>query len=193
MVALTVHRDAPSVRREKGKTVKSRVRLIAGATLVVASVLAATAGVSLASGHDRTVYRADVMAGVTAPYTGANGTAIRDIHGGGAPWVIAESDIRLRESGRIDVEVEGLVIDPAFPNPAVAGINPVQSQEVIVSCLSTDANGAAVTINTPSNTFTVDRAGNGEARLMVNLPSPCFAPVVFVASAGGAWFAVSGA
>jgi len=28
---------------------------------------------------------------------------------------------------------------------------------------------------------------------MVDLPHPCFAPVVFVASAGGAWFAVSGA
>jgi len=27
---------------------------------------------------------------VEAPYTGANGTAIRDIHGGGAPWVIAD-------------------------------------------------------------------------------------------------------
>jgi len=27
----------------------------------------------------------------------------------------------------------------------------------------------------------------------VDPPHPCFAPVVFVASAGGAWFAVSGA
>jgi len=106
----------PSARREKGKNVKSRIRLIAGATLVVASVIAGTAGVTLASGHDQTVYRADVMVGVSAPYTGANGTAIRDIHGGGAPWVIADADIRLRASGRIDVEVEGLVIDPAFPN-----------------------------------------------------------------------------
>jgi len=173
--------------------VKSRTRLIAGAALVVASITGATAGVALASGHDATVYRADVMVGVSAPYTGATGTAIRDIHGGGAPWVIAEADIRLRASGRIDVEVEGLVIDPNFPNPAVAGINPVQSQKVIVSCLSTDATGAATTVNVSSDTFTVDRAGNGEARLMVELPHPCFAPVVFVASAGGAWFAVSGA
>jgi hypothetical protein len=182
----------PSARREKGKNVNSRIRLIAGATLVVASVIAGTAGVTLASGHDQTVYRADVMVGVSAPYTGAAGTAIRDIHGGGAPWVIADADIRLRASGRIDVEVEGLVIDPAFPNPAVAGINPVASQKVIVSCLSTEA-GAAVTVNVSSDTFTVDPAGNGEARLMVDLPHPCFAPVVFVASAGGAWFAVSGA
>jgi hypothetical protein len=183
----------PSARREKGKNVRSRIRLIAGATLVVASVIAGTAGVTLASGHDQTVYRADVMVGVSAPYTGATGTAIRDIHGGGAPWVIADADIRLRASGRIDVEVEGLVIDPAFPVAAIAGTNPVASQKVIVSCLSKDATGAATTVNVSSDTFTVDPAGNGEARLMVDLPHPCFAPVVFVASAGGAWFAVSGA
>jgi len=173
--------------------VKSRVRIIAGAALVAATVIAGTAGVSLASGKDHTVYRADVMVGVSAPYTGALGTAIRDIHGGGAPWVIADADIRLRASGRVDVEVEGLVIAPNGP-PAVAGTNPALTQKVIVSCLSTDANGAPVTINRSTNTFGVDADGNGEATLMVEggLPSPCFAPVVFVASAGGAWFAVSG-
>jgi len=172
--------------------VKSRVRVIAGATLVAAAVLAGTAGVSLASGHDGTVYRADVMAPVTAPYTGA-ANPIRGINGGGVPWVISEASIKLRQSGRVDVEIEGLVIDPAVPLP-VAGTNPVANMKVTVSCLTTVA-GAPATTSTSTDTFTVDRAGNGEARLMVNLPSPCLAPVVFVTAgaAGGPWFAVSGA
>ncbi len=62
-------------------------------------------------------------------------------------------------------------------------------------CLSTDATGAATTVNVESETFPVDAAGNGEARVHVGLPSPCYAPIVFVANgnAAGAWFAVSGA
>ena len=151
-----------------------------------------TAGISFASGKDHTVYRADVMVGVSAPYTGAT-NPIRGINGGGAPWVIADADVRLRQSGRVDLEIEGLVIDPNFPNPAIAGKNPVANQKVIVSCLSKDAAGAPSTVNASSETFTVDPTGNADVSVHVDLPSPCFAPIVFVASAGGSWFAASGA
>lgn len=170
--------------------VKSRVRVIAGAGLAIA-IIGGTAGITLARDDDHTLYRADVMAGVTAPYTGT-GNAIRGITGGAAPWVIAHSDIEVRTSGSVDVEVEGLVIGPTGP-AQFAGKNPVLNQKVIVSCLSTDAAGAATTVNASSETFPVDAAGNGEGRVHVDLPSPCYAPIVFVASAGGNWFAVSGA
>ena len=171
---------------------KSRVRVIAGAALALA-VIGGTAGITLARDNDHTVYRADVMAGVTPPYTGAT-NPIRGINGGGAPWVIADSEIRVRTSGRVDVEVEGLVIGPGGP-AAFVGINPAPLMKVRVSCLSTDEAGAASTVNVESETFPVDAAGNGEARVHVDLPSPCYAPIVFVANgnAGGAWFAVSGA
>ena len=171
---------------------KSRVRIIAGAVLALA-VIGGTAGITLARDNDHTLYRADVMAGVTAPYTGA-ANPIRGINGGGAPWVIADSEIRVRTSGRVDVEVEGLVIGPGGP-AALVGINPAPNMKVRVSCLSTDAAGTATTVNVESETFPVDAAGNGEARVHVDLPSPCYAPIVFVANgnAAGAWFAVSGA
>ena len=169
---------------------KSRVRVIAGAALALA-VIGGTAGITLARDNDHTVYRADIMAGVTPPYTGA-ANPIRGINGGGAPWVIADSEIRVRTSGRVDVEVEGLVIGPGGP-AAFVGINPVANQKVIVSCLSIDAAGAPTTVNASSETFTVDPAGNADARVHVDLPSPCIAPIVFVASAGGSWFAASGA
>jgi hypothetical protein len=178
------------VRSKRGKTVKSRVRVIAGCALAATSVIAVSAGISYAGGKDRTVYRADVMAGVIPPYTGPT-NAIRGVPGGGAPWAIADAEIRVRESGRVDVEVEGLVIGPGGP-AAVLGTNPVPLQKVIVSCLSI-ANGLPTTVNVSSETFNVDNDGDGEARVHVDLPSPCFAPIVFVASAGGSWFAVSGA
>ncbi|MEO8267110.1 MAG: hypothetical protein ABI706_16520 [Ilumatobacteraceae bacterium] len=168
---------------------KSRVRVIAGAALALA-VIGGTAGITLARDNDHTLYRADVMAGVTSPYTGT-ANPIRGINGGGAPWVIADSEIRVRTSGRVDVEVEGLVIGPGGP-AALVGINPAPLMKVRVSCLSTDAAGAA-TVNVESETFPVDAAGNGKARVHVDLPSPCYAPIVFVANAAGAWFAVSGA
>ena len=38
------------------------------------------------------------------------------------------------------------------------------------------------------------RAATGDAKIdaKVALPSPCFAPIVFVTSGGGSWFAVTG-
>ncbi|HEY0517895.1 MAG TPA: hypothetical protein VGC84_00270, partial [Ilumatobacteraceae bacterium] len=88
------------------------------------------------------------------------------------------------------VSIEGLVIAPGGP-PQFVGKNPVPVQKVIVSCLSSDA-GAATTVNASSETFAVDAAGNAMARVHVDLPSPCIAPIVFIASGGGAWFAASG-
>ncbi len=171
---------------------KSRVRIIAGCALAAASVVAVSAGISYAGGKDHTIYRADVMVGVSPPYTGPT-NAIRGIPGGGAPWVIGDSEIRLRSSGRVDVEFEGLVIGPGGP-AAVVGTNPAPNMKITVSCLSIDA-GVATTVNSSSETFPVDPAGNGEARVHVDLPSPCIAPIVFVANgnAVGAWFASSGA
>ena len=178
---------------------RSRVHAIAGAAVIVAAVIGGTAGITAASSHkDRTVIRADVMAAVTGAFTGGT-NAIRGIPGGGAPWVIGDAELRLRASGRIDIEVEGLVIDPTFPNPAIAGKNPLPFFMVTVSCLTTDANGAAVTMNVNSAQIPVGTDGNFEAKTMVSLPSPCFAPIVFVANGGGgpnsvgAWFASTGA
>jgi hypothetical protein len=168
--------------------------MVAGVALVIGSVIATTAGISYASHKDQTVYRADVMAGVTSPYTGAT-NAIRGVPGGGLPWVIADAEIRLRQSGRIDVQVEGLVIGPNLAKPDLAGKNPVPFFKVIVSCLSTDATtGAAVTTNVSSDPISADGEGNAEGRVTVSLPSPCFAPIANgVAGPTDAWFAVSGA
>ena len=170
---------------------KSRIHVAVGAALVVAA-LAGTAGISYASSHkDRTVIEAETMVGVHAPFTGSAANAIRGVTGAGAPWVIDRADIKLRASGRLEVEVRGLVIAPNGP-AAVAGTNPVPLMKVTVSCLS-DA-GANAPMNVSTAPFAVDPAGNGETETMVSLPSPCIAPIIFVANsnAAGAWFAVTG-
>jgi hypothetical protein len=182
----------PSARREKGKNVKSRTRLIAGATLVVASVIAATAGVSLASGHNQTVLKADVLVGVTGPYTGA-ANPIRGINGGGVPWAVGDSEVRLRANGRLEAEVHGLVL-------VATGANPVASFGVTVSCQTIDADGHAAVANVfPLNpdgtrmTFPATMpGGDADIETMVTLPSPCIAPIIFITSPGGSWFAATG-
>ena len=170
---------------------KSRVRLVTGVALVFGSLVAGTAGVAIAkSHHNGDVLRADTLFPVAPPFTGNAAAAIRGVTGAGAPWVIADSDVRLRADGRLKVEIEGLVIDPALaPNPN-AGINPAPLMRAVVSCATADP---AAPMNVSSEPFDVDRAGNGELDTTIMLPSPCVAPIIFVVNNGsGSWFAVTG-
>jgi hypothetical protein len=174
---------------------KARRSTVLAGLVLAGAVIVGTAGISTADSHeDATLLKTDMLAGVQPPFTGA-ANAIRGVPGGGAPWVIADGEIELKASGKVEMSVEGLVIDPAFPNPAVAGINPVGFFKVTVSCLSKDAEGAPTTVNVSTGQIPADRAGNSEFEGKVALPSPCIAPIVFVANGvatNGAWFAVTG-
>ena len=129
--------------------------------------------------------RGDVMVGVVAPYTGTT-NPIRGINGGGLPWQIADAEFRLHASGKIEVDVEGLVL-------VKTGANPLPTFKATVSCLSVNAAGAPTTVNVSTDPFPADAAGNSEIEGMVDLPSPCIAPIIFVANGGnGAWFAATG-
>jgi hypothetical protein len=99
----------------------------------------------------------------------------------------------LSANGELQVRVRGLVIDPANPTAIqlhLAGINPVPTFKVLVSCLTPtgDPNGTVIS----GGTFPASRAGNMEAETHVTLPSSCIAPLIFVTSPGNAWFAVTG-
>ena len=160
------------------------VATAAAATLLVPSL-------GLGSGDGRKVLEARVLAPVTEPYTGA-ANPIRGVPGGGLPWQIAEGRVDLRSDGRLDVEVEGLVLAERAPvPPALQGTNPIPQFKAIVSCQTT-VNGLAAVSNVSTTPFDASPAGDAETETSVDLPTPCFAPIVFVASAGGAWFAVTG-
>jgi hypothetical protein len=155
------------------------------AVLVAATALAAMGVTAAVSGGDsRSVLKFDTMAPVVVPYTGAT-NAIRGVPGGGLPWRLDSATGRLRANGRLQIDVEGLVL-------VSTGANPIATFKGVVSCLSTDSTGAPTTVNVSTDAVPATATGDAEIDATVALPSPCFAPIVFVTSGGGNWFAVTG-
>jgi hypothetical protein len=167
---------------------KRRIAPLAVA-LVAALLVAATA--SFGSSDDRAILEFNVMAPVSEPFTGA-ANPIRGVAGGGLPWEIDAATGELRGDGRLEVEVEGLVLARRAPVPeALRGTNPIASFKAIVSCLTADG-GSAATVNVSTALAPASPSGDAKIEDSVELPSPCFAPIVFVTSPGGMWFAVTG-
>ncbi len=153
---------------------------------------------SSSSGGGDALWEFDELVGVPRPFTGPV-NAIRGVRGGGLPWVIDEGEARLDEDGELRVKVEGLVLDPNDPAViarGLAGNNPVGAFRAILSCLTVDANGNAATVNLATATSPATTgvgAGDAEIReTLVGIPDPCIAPIVFVTSPGGSWFAAGG-
>lgn len=165
---------------------------------VIASVAFVAAPLMAANPSARPLFTANSLIGVSGAFVGS-ANPLRDIPGGGFPWVIAEGKAKLMGNGQLMVEVEGLVIDPSNTTAqarGIAGINPLPYYFATLSCLSD--TGAVTNINTA--TFPATTTGNATIEQTIALPMNCFAPLVFVrgsASASsnptsGPWFAVSG-
>lgn len=133
-----------------------------------------------------TMLEYNVMVGIPSAYTGTQ-DPIRGINGGGVPWVIASGKGELSSAGHLEIKVTGLVL-------ASSGSNPISSFRAIVSCQ--DATGGVTNVTTAAFPATTGlaTAGGGDARFEgdLSLPHPCIAPIVFVTSPGGAWFASTG-
>ena len=87
------------------------------------------------------------------------------VNRGGAPWVISRGQAELDTSGRLEVEVRGLIIP-------TTGVNPVVRLAASVAC-----NGAVV-----ATTATVPFSTSGDAKIeaSVTLPTRCLAPAVLL-------------
>jgi hypothetical protein len=166
---------------------KRRFFSTAAALTVVAILGVAFAGA--AGAKTNRVLAFDVMTPVVAPYTGP-ANPIRGINGGGVPWQLASGKGWLTAGGHLKVEVEGLVL-------ASTHSNPIGSFKAIVSC-QTVVDGAAQVVNVATGTFPATTGfasaggGNADIEAQLTLPQPCIAPIVFVTSAGGSWFAATG-
>jgi hypothetical protein len=152
--------------------------------------------VSSASADGLTILKFGTMVGVPKAYTGAT-NPLRGINGGGLPWVIAGAEGKLTASGKLDIEVNGLVLDPNDPtviSRGLAGVNPSATFRAIVSCQNSSGGvNNVMTDPFPATTGPASSGGgNAELETKVSLPRPCIAPIVFVASPGGAWFAATG-
>jgi hypothetical protein len=100
----------------------------------------------------------------------------------------------LKDDGKFQVQVRGLLL----PGASACGFdcNPAPFLRAIVSCLTIDngvvvddnistTNGAEVIMGDPTK-------GDAKIEARLELPDPCVAPVVFLTSPTGAWFAVTG-
>ena len=157
----------------------SKIAVLGALSLVGLLMTASGAG----SAGTATILKADTLAGVSGPYVGTP-NPIRGVNGGGIPWDIAEGKVVLGADGSLEVKVEGLVL-------ATTGANPVSTFRAIVSCQTIVAGAAAVT-NVSTGTFPATTTGDSKIEATVSLPDPCFAPIVFVTSPTGSWFAVTG-
>jgi hypothetical protein len=127
------------------------------------------------------------MVGVPPAFTGTQ-APIRGINWGGVPWTLTAAKGELRTNGHLTIRVDGLVLATTLSNPAAAF-------RATVSCL-TDTNQVmnVTTVDTFPATLGLASAGGGDARIetTLELPHPCIAPIVFVTSTGGSWFASTG-
>ena len=154
------------------------------ACLLLAGLASAKKGANEAPG----IFEFNRMTAVAPPFTGA-ANPIRGIGGGGAPWKIASGKAELNASGELEVSVRGLVL-------VNTGANPVANFAMILSCQSKDAAGAPTVVNLVAGTTPATTTGDANFEGTVTPPSPCIAPIVFVAIPAGAnparWLAASG-
>jgi hypothetical protein len=143
------------------------------------------------------VFRSTLV-GNPRPFIGS-ANPIRGLNSGGLPWTLERGDVRLSADGELRVDVEGLVFDPADPTVIARGLgntNPVAQFRAVLSCVTTGTGGVAGTVNLSTGLFPATTGpGGGDARIrekLAGIPRPCIAPIVFVTSPGGAWFAVTG-
>jgi hypothetical protein len=163
---------------EEGRRMKRLLILLLGAVLAVGLIVQASG----ASSRDQKVLDFDTLVGVSGPFVGT-ANPIRGVNGGGLPWQIAEAKGELASNGSLEVKVKGLVL--------LNGTNPIGSFRAIVSCL-TIVNGSPATTNVATDPFPATGTGDAKIEATVELPSPCFAPIIFVGPSPTTWFAVTG-
>jgi hypothetical protein len=161
------------------------MKRLALAVAIVGLALVAIAPGAGSAGPPK-VLEFDTMVAVVGPYVGA-ANPIRGVPGGGLPWAIDEGEGKLRVDGTLEVKVQGLVLAAGD----AVGTNPIANFRAIVSC-QTISGAAATVTNVPTGLFPATESGDSKIEATVDLPSPCFAPIVFVTSPGGSWFAVTG-
>lgn len=144
---------------------------------------------SPANAKEPKILEFDTMIGLPQAFTGDQ-NPIRGINGGGLPWTLISAKGELKGSGKLEVKVKGLVF-AAGPN---VGKNTVPNFRATVSCLTSGAGVVNVTTDLFPATLgpATEGGGNSNIEAQLSLPQPCIAPIIFVTSPGGAWFAATG-
>ena len=161
------------------------------ASVIVLLVLSTSFFARSATAKEAKILEFDTMVGVPAGLTGDQSRApLRGINGGGIPWVIGSASGELTASGKLEISVQGLVL-AAGTN---AGSNPSPTFRGLVSCVKSDGSFQNILTDPFPATTGPASAGGGNAKIEANvtLPQPCIAPIIFVTSGNGSWFAATG-
>ncbi len=169
------------------------MKRLSALTLAVVLMLstALARSVPTATARELKILEFDTMVGVPSGLTGTQSQApLRGINGGGLPWVIGSARGELTVSGHLEIKVQGLVLAAG----ANTGSNPIASFRAIVSCVKSDGSFQNIlTAPFPATTGPASSGGgNAVIETDVVLPQPCIAPIIFVTSPGGSWFAATG-
>lgn len=156
---------------------------LAASTAVLCAVGLSATGAASADDDGRDLLRSGLVGSMPGPLNGGDGPVLFGVNPGGAPWVVDHnSSVRVRDDGRVDVKIRGLVI----PGRG----NPVANVVATVVC-----NGGAM-VSTPAAGLSPE--GDGRIRADLDLPEPCLAPAVLVRTfntttkSAGAYIAANG-
>jgi hypothetical protein len=114
--------------------------------------------------HGPEVSQASVLNASLAPSLPTYST-IFGVKPGGAPWALQSGHVHLGQGGRLEVNVNGLVL-------TTSGANPLPGIAASVFC------GGALAATTASVPFST--TGDAHVHATVSLPSPCLAPAVLL-------------
>ena len=156
------------------------------AILFVSAFFAGSA--TSATAKEPKILEFDTMVGVPSTLTrDASQVPLRGINGGGAPWTLTSAHGELKASGKLEIEVQGLVLATTLSNPAAVF-------RALVSCVKSDGTFQNILTEAFPATTGLASAGGGNAQIetTVALPQPCIAPIIFVTNNNGAWFAATG-
>ena len=148
------------------------------ATVAAAAALAVAGVTATAFARDDGRIKSDKMIGVPAGMIASTGQEPSAASVAAAlPWSIGEAEVSVKSSGKVEVEFQDLVL------PGTRGLNPVGSMAVVVSCL--DAFNQPVNVDVGAvrrhdRDTAADPGGDADVKTSVDLPSPCFAPIVFI-------------
>lgn len=168
---------------------KKLLPVILSMILILSVFFASSASPAGAKGPK--VLKFNSMVGVPSGLTGAQSAAVlRGINGGGLPWVVGEASGELRANGHLEISVQGLVLAAG----ANTGSNPAATFRGLVSCVTSDGSVQNILTDPFPATTGPASAGGGNAEIVADLviPQPCIAPIIFVTSANGSWFAATG-
>ncbi|MBZ5593742.1 MAG: hypothetical protein LAP39_16000 [Acidobacteriia bacterium] len=114
--------------------------------------------------------RADDRGGFEARLVGsAVGEHVAGVPSGGAPWVVAHGEAKVSDSGKIKVEIKGLLLASGANAGTVGPVTMVMASLVCGDVVAASTGAVPLASN-----------GNAEIHDTIQIPSPCIAPAVLI-------------